>query len=337
MSKIANGIKLALGLGVNVAIDVGSGYSKFTNGKITDAIPSVVCPYESTGEFGVTEDEVIEFNGNKYLTGESAVYYGDTPEKRFSTLTDEWAGSDGWLALIYRVIGDLGITTGHINLCTGLPQSYYGRDKEKILDVLNGKHNFMFTGIEHEVEITAMLIPQAAATLFYQADYDESILDDYVGCIDIGTYTTGFSVIDGMKFVKRLNGGVPVGMSMVYKKLEDRLKRMGFETDPAKFDSIVNKKKIRHEGESIDVTDEVNLAIKDVVAVIKDGIQKQWGNISDMRIYVTGGGARHCFEPLRESIKYIGIMNDPFFAVAKGMLIYLEESLKEAETESADG
>ncbi|WP_305910446.1 ParM/StbA family protein (plasmid) [Methylomarinum sp. Ch1-1] len=322
--------KLEFTVPMEIAIDVGSGFTKYTNGVSENNLPSLVCPFTSDGDFGVLSDEVVTFGGQSYLTGISAFNFGGKANERFSTLTEDWAGSEGWMALIYRVIGNLGITTGKIKLATGIPQSYFTRDRDRVLKVLNRSHEFVFQGIEHSVEIEAVLIPQAAATLFYAAANDESVLDDYVGCIDVGTYTTGFSVINGMRFVPRLGGGLSVGMSELHGKLREELKHKGFVTDDSRYEQICTQKRYRHQGQVHDITGMVNdLAMSVAGKVIdeinrEDGNKESWNGAGEMRVFITGGGANHFAPAIKSSIHHLEVMDDSFYAVAKGMLIYLK-------------
>ena len=320
-------------LNKRIAVDVGSGFTKYTDGHQENNLPSLVCPFNNQGDFGVLNDEVVTFDGVPYLTGKSAYTFGGKANDRFSTLTEDWAGSKGWLALIYRVIGNLGITTGKIQLATGIPQSLFIRDKARVLNELNRSHDFVFQCLEHSVDIEAVVIPQAAAALFSAAANDDAILDDYVGCIDVGTYTTGFSVINGMQFVPRLSGGIPVGMSELHGKLKEELKHKGFVTDDSRYEQICSQKKYRHRGQVVDITSLINDLAASVAGKVIDEINNEnekkesWNGAGEMRVFITGGGAEHFAPALKGSIQHLELMDDSFYSVAKGMLIYLENKL----------
>lgn len=310
---------------LKVAADIGSGFTKFTDGKTENNIPSLTAPYINTGEFGIRDDEVISFKDKSFLTGKSAYLYASNNKDRLSTLSHEWPGSEGWLSLIYRVIGELGIKKGEIDFITGLPQKIYATKREEMLNILKGEHKFTFKGVEHTVTLFPSVIPQASATLFYLASLDNSIVREHVGCIDIGTYTTGVSVIDEMNFIHRQGGGVELGMSEIYKTIQMILKGKDVNIDESKYAAITKDRKYKKHNVEHSIADEISQSAETICAMMMEDkdMKDKWPQLNDIRVFLTGGGAEVFYDSFKRRFPYIELMDNSFYAVVNGMHIYL--------------
>lgn len=300
------------------AIDVGSGYVKaIANGLSVDSprvsFPSVVgeFPESLRGQFGAGEIPVIEYDKKVWLTG----HYALDQLKEYqvaNTLGHEWAGSIPWTVLLLRALFDLGIRSGDVDLVTGIPQSQYAERHRGVALNLMGEHRAVINGEKMVVNIVrnkAMIMPQAAAGVYYwlsQSKELQSIVEanGLIGGIDVGTYTTGFAVLEGGRPSLRLSGGVDIGMSRVASAVGTRLHhKYGVSLDMNESMRIIeNRHKVLLKRSLVDLTDEVHLAVRDVVAgPLKSAIYSQWGNTADrMRIGVYGGGAQDFFPFIKQ-------------------------------------
>lgn len=316
-----------------IAIDVGSGFTKVAKGLgegARFAIPSIVTPYPEKEVWGLNEDDFIEFNGEKFLTDMSAQNFG-MPMKRFDTTNETWHGESWWKALLYKAIA-MSFTPKEINgqvlnLATGLPQRIFPERRASLSKILSGEHKFNHGMNEYQFTINPIIIPQAAGALIFNAYKDPDLFDHMVGVIDIGTYTTGLSVIDSLAPVEHRCTGVARGMSDIYKGLADTLKKeYVYSTDPAKMPGIVKSGKALIAGETVDVSSHISDVAKQVSAGIMEKINEVWGNAFDMRVFVTGGGADTFYQSLKEHIPHIkvSLSGEPFYDVVLGMYSYAE-------------
>ncbi|MBS3955701.1 MAG: hypothetical protein KGZ88_22400 [Methylomicrobium sp.] len=65
------------------------------------------------------------------------------------------------------------------------------------------------------------------------------------------------------------------------------------------------------------------IAILIAEPIIKE-IYRCWDNANNMRVFVAGGGAPYFIGAIRNSIPHAELMDDNFFAVARGMYLYLK-------------
>lgn len=311
-----------------ISVDVGSGFTQFTDGKNEGDFPSIVCPVPDVMGFGTEQALTVTFEGKRFLIGEDAKAYGD-PDTRANTLHDDWAGSSGWKALLYAALAHLDVQDGEtINLITGIPQSLFTQKRPALMEALTGQKTFHVQDRQINVNIYSEFIPQAAGALFFQASQDQEILQEAVGVIDVGTYTTGFSVISGDKFTSHRSGGCPIGMSQLLKALKDHLAKDGFRVDEANLPDILMSKSFRFRGERVDLPDQVvnSLALRVADPMLRQ-LKTKWQGGDDLLVYVAGGGAPYFIEAIQTSVPHAKVMSDSFYAVVRGMRTYLEAKL----------
>lgn len=310
-----------------LSIDVGSGFTQYTDGgKIEGAFPSVVCNVPERLGFGADNAEIVEMEGFRYLVGEDAMAYGD-PQTRANTLHDDWAGSGPWMALLVAALGRLEVKTGEtIHLVTGLPQALYTERRDSLKAFLAGDKTFSIRGKKITIKILPEICPQATGALLYQASQDQSMLLGSVGVIDVGTYTTGYSVIDNTRFISSQSGGCPVGVSQLCSALQDHLSRdLGYNVDPAKLPKILLERSIRHRGEKIEVGEHIDRLALTVARPMLEKIHKAWQGGSSYLIFVAGGGAPFFSEAIKTVTPHAKVMSDSFYAVVRGMHCFLRE------------
>lgn len=322
-----------------ISIDVGSGFTKATNSlSKEDAIffASVVTPFPSEDVFGLDENSpYIKFDNKKFLTGELAKHFSK-PSKRTDTTNENWHGEDGWFALFYQAIAsfydpeDINGTT--LNVVTGIPQKLFSDKKAMLLRLLlkEGGHQFISNEKEYDFNINATVIPQAAGALIFNSYTDNSLIEEMIGVIDVGTYTTGLSVIDSGFPVSHKSTGENIGMSDVYTSLEKILiKKYAFTLDLTKYPKIVKDKTAFIQGKKTSIENEIKEAVSLCSDAILKKIESTWGNGKDMQIFITGGGASHFYEDIKNQIPHLkmSLSDDTFFDVCLGMYAYQESRM----------
>ncbi len=311
-----------------IAVDVGSGFTQYTDGVKDGSFPSIVTPMPETLGFGANQiKDMITINGQAFLVGQDAYVHGD-PDMREDTLSEDWAGSIAWQALFYSSIAKLvSNPDASIRVVTGLPQRLFASKKDGLIKFLNNTHIFDVKGKQYKIKISSNVIPQAASALFMAASKNKSVLQDDVGVIDIGTYTTGFSVMEKGAFITHKCSGCSIGMSLLIKAFKTWLVReKGFSIDEAKIPNILMEKKVRFRGEMFEAAKEIDQLAITVAQPMLDTINANWKGAGDLNVYVVGGGAPYFINAIKTIIPHAQVMDDAFFAVVKGMRCYLENA-----------
>lgn len=320
----------------NIAIDVGSGFTKIiSNAKgqpIEIAFPSLVAPYPKIDVFQVVKPEKVGVNDKQWIIGESCALATKEGE-RSDTLSPKWAGSEGWFALFYGGIAKTHLS-GKMNIITGIPQALYGNQesREAIKKTLIGVHVLNYMDKEVTIDIVeVMIIPQASAASLGIAGNDESVLEQKIGVIDIGTYTTGFSVMNCGQFVSERCSGVEIGVSNLSKSLSDYIfNEFAQKPYASEIPNILMTKQINQRGKLTDISRNIAVLAERVSAQIITAIREIWGNGNDLRIFVVGGGAPFFLEAIQADFTHAETIDDNFFAVAKGMWLFLEAKMESA-------
>jgi PRTRC genetic system protein D len=307
-----------------VSVDVGSGFTQFTDGATEGSFPSLVCVAPSEMGFGSEGAEIVNVDGANYLIGKSAKAFGD-PADRADTLHDDWAGSTAWKAALYGSLARLGVKSGeNIHVVTGLPQALYSRKKDELIRIVGGEKEFLVNNEPFKINIDLKVIPQASGAIFYQATKEETVLQDSVGVIDIGTYTTGFSVIEeGMPIAYRC-GGCSVGVSQLAKALQASLvTELNLKLDIAKMATLLVEKEVRYRGTPVDLTDMIARQALLVARPLLEKVSKLWDGGGELTIYIAGGGAEYFADAIKTVLPHATVMPDSFYAVVRGMHAWL--------------
>lgn len=311
---------------LKIGIDVGSGLTKVTssNGK-QFAVESMAGIYPDTDAFGLDGASRVDFNGRSFLVGDSARNYLKASE-RYNTLTPDWSGCDGWMALMYYAIAysmDFQPFKGRAFLATGVPQNLYGSLSRSLSEKMNGKHGFIVNGIPYQIDLEATIIPQAfSAAASYQGKVEQ---DDALGIIDIGTYTTGFSSVVDYQLVDHESGGTEIGMHTLYSDIQEYLKTQGITiSDPRRIRGIVEKGFVQNKQVPLNIENVLTERKRAIAKELSDHISFYWGSASDRHILVAGGGALHFHEALREIYPHATLIENPFYAVSVGLFNLLE-------------
>lgn len=312
-----------------VAIDVGSGYTNVkTDGKDDLIFASRVCvaPPRWKQQFGSTEARVCRVGNKEWLIGHAVRAMGGTPE---NTLSHTWSQSDGWMVLLYSALAELEIE-GDVYLATGLPQAVYEDQRDILRDRLLGPHSFTINNREYHVHIRdAFIIPQATAALLYQMGMNQHMTGD-VGCIDVGTFTTGLAVIDldsGSLIVQRSNG-MAIGVATLLSALETHLaNRYALHLDGPRLLLALQHQQVKVRGETIDLSGSIyEIAMQEAKPML-EFIQEMWNGGADLDVFLAGGGADYFARAIRSVVPHAQVIPDPQKAVARGLYNYLEKYL----------
>ena len=208
-----------------LAIDIGSGLTKFTDGIKHEYFPSIVGKHNNNQEFGlgIEEHEIINVDNERWLVGETAKHYIE-PGKLQVTTKSSWHKDPGQIILMYSAIAKLypdGLT-GNVALVSGLPTSRFAEKQKETINNLKGEHQFSTPNAHYQFTINddhIAVLPQSIGLHFSNliVNKNENWNDINVGYIDGGTFTTGYALIEEGKFNNLLSGGADIGMSKLAK------------------------------------------------------------------------------------------------------------------------
>ena len=301
-----------------VSVDVGSGYVKaashLENADARASFRSLVAemPADFHRNFHGEEVKTIEYRGKSWLTGEDAARFG---VRLADTLTDAWAGSEGWLVLLLKALWELGITQGEVHLVTGVPQAVYRDRAVDIRSSLVGKHNATIYGFPVSVTIVparAMVLPQAAGGLYYWVAAEPSLQEvaehnGLIAGVDVGTYTTGYAVLEGRSALSSLSGGAEIGMSNVALALSKKIyKKFRVQPDQERaMRYLEERKKVFFNGALHDISDLVQESVSEVVSPFLLELRSTWGSrAGNMAIGVYGGGSEDFLPMIQETFPH---------------------------------
>ncbi len=299
-----------------VAIDIGSGYVKaathLSDVKKRLAFSSVVgeMPDGFRGSFGTEDVPTVEYAGKTWITGHWAAE-NIRQHKVADTLNLAWAGSVGWMVLMFRALADLGVRSGSVSLVTGVPQAAYRDRAGEIMDALVGEQRAVVDGKSLKINIEkapAMVLPQAAAGIYYWMRSDEGVRQAVengvlLGGVDFGTYTTGCAVLEGGRPVVDLSFGMDIGMSNVADALVLALhQQYGLSIDQkTAMDFIARRHKVFIDGEMQDISPQIRQIITETSAPLMAMLRARWGKLAPrMMIGIYGGGAQDFAAPVQE-------------------------------------
>lgn len=328
----------------NIAVDIGSGFTKFTNELKPNScysFQSVVTPYSeadsSSNDFWVDKSYIIEFDNNKFLVGKSAIAFGK-PIKRVDTINEDWHGEDGWRALLYKAISETFDPEDFdedevLNLIVGIPQKIFSEKKAKMDILLDGIHKFSVGNQSYHIKVNGYVIPQASAAVIYNSFKEPELLEGTVGVIDIGTCTTGLSVFDDGQPVFYRSSGMTVGMNDTYLSVINKIREdTGFIADEAKMPEYFSQGKIKLRSGDIELKPYIEYATDIISKTILEKAKSIWGVgtdneiAQDIEIFLTGGGTKYFQSALEKYIPGLksSLGEDPFYDVVLGMYTYMQ-------------
>lgn len=326
---------------IRISVDVGSGYTKFASTASDSpryAFPSVVAEVldkNRIGGLGAGNPSIIEFGGTSYIVGEDAQLLVSTGQRR-STLSDDYALSDQWLALFYSALAQaVPVDEKSVQVCVALPQAVYqgGSVTDALLDRLNNDEtSFTYKGVHRKFAVSAIVAPQAGAVILDCASRGFGNDPDVeTGVIDIGTYTTGLAVMLNDRLYHERCSGISEGVAKIAATLSERLKRnygMEFNMpyDLPALHALLQKGSVKHLGESKDIALEIADSSTEVARKIIDEVRRKWPRPNAMEIYIAGGGAPFLDAFIRAEYPHAVAVSDPFWSVLNGLSIYANET-----------
>jgi plasmid segregation protein ParM len=325
-----------------VGVDIGYGYTKAVGGTAQVVFPSVI----GKGERIRYESELRHQLGSPvgqelaFITEEGDRFVGELAllQSRVQwTLLDRSRVEDPsarllFLAALSELAGEEG-RAHRFRVMTGLPVKWYA-DRYKVVDQLQGKHVLRRANgheVVQRIDVTdVVVVPQPFGSLFNAIlDREGQIVDEELarsrlGVIDVGTYTTDYVLVDGLRYVERGSGSISSGMSKAYQLIgRSLLDTFGLDLRMHEVDRAVREGRVSLYGE----TRHIDWLVEPVFDALGQEILAHagtlWGDGRDLEaVLVTGGGAISLGERIRRRYPHARVLEDAAMANVHGFAKY---------------
>lgn len=291
-----------------IAIDIGFGFTKATNGSRSLVFKSILG--EATelqfkggilGDPSAEENIQIEVDGRSYFVGEMAERQSNVRSftldqaQFFSSFARQLA-----LAAAARMVGSY----MPIGLVTGLPIGYYREYKDELVKLLQGDHKVALTtgnGKREEkvIKISEVkVIPQPLGSLFNLMLNDvgelgeKRFVREKVGIIDVGFKTSDFTVSDRMRYSERGSRTSDMGISRAFSIIAGKLhEKSNVNVELYRLYEAVERGSIKIRGKEFDLKGLTEQIFGQLASTIANEVDRIWTDDWDIdTILLTGGG-----------------------------------------------
>ncbi len=328
---------------LRIGFDAGYGYMKAVagNGKKI-IIPSLVGEgfkrqygdIFGSGSNSILENLHIEIDGEHFFVGELASLESKNCSYAFDQNKILHINTKVLLSTAIMLLAD--DTKEDIAIVVGLPFSDYVNQKKQMQNYLD---TFKTEAILHSNDKTverqigfkvAAVFPQAAGAIFQIAEHYDFGVDGLIGCIDIGTKTTDFTVFAPrrVRLVENMSGTLDVGVHLIHSHILREIESLtGLRPSTPELERILRAKITIKRSKKYDLTAVIDAGKKDLSKQIADEIAKRWSHqINNFNmVFLAGGGAELLRNEMDSIYEGIIIPDDPEFLNAKGFLIVANE------------
>lgn len=312
-----------------IAIDIGFGFTKATNGSRSLVFKSILG--EATeiqfkggvlGEASPDENIQIELDGNSYFVGEMAERQSNV--RSFTLDQSQFFGS---IAKVLALSAAARMTSSYmpIGLVTGLPIGYYREYKDILSKLLQGDHKVVLTNVngqkeEKTIKISNVrVIPQPFGSLFNLMLNDLGELGDkrYIkektGVIDIGFKTSDFTVSDRMRYSERGSRTTDTGIAKAFGVIAGKLReKSNVNVELYRLYEAVDLGSIKIKGKDYDLKELTVQVFSQLAKSIASDVDRLWADDWDIdSIVLTGGGGAVLAKYLQPLIEGKVVVADP--------------------------
>jgi plasmid segregation protein ParM len=321
----------------NIAIDLGFGFVKATDGESDFIFPSVVgAAQELTYRSELTtyvesiENLAVTIDGKRYFVGDLAIRQSEILSR---SMSDNHAQEKNTKVLFLTILA-LFVQVEHeeFNVVTGLPPGYYLANKDLLFDLIKGTHTVYLNidGTDQKKVIVVnkvKTIPQPLGTLFGKIFDEKGVIKDKelarskVGIIDIGFRTTDFAVVDKLEYIDRLSYTKTTAMSNVYAIISEYLhNKFRIYKEDYDLEDIVQRAQIKVDGDIYTLEQIKTEAYGELTAKILTEMNSIWDKRMLDVILISGGGGSALAEFLIPELKIASLVEDSQTANVHGYL-----------------
>lgn len=344
---------------MRIAVDIGFGFVKVMNENGTfENFPSVITRRTDSslkGIVGGTGDDysIIYWEVNKdgrenERDNEKKCYVGDAALTNGGTRKWEDKGEfnvEELKILIATAVGLVNPNNEDIDLCVGLPMSYYLQKEDELISVLksiDARVSYFGKSTTSIIKFkTVFCFPQGAGA-YYSAVFDRDgqiknydLATSSVGIIDIGYRTVDYLVMakgrKGINMIDNLSGSLEEdGMNNVYVDIQNRLSLpeaeggVGREIPLTEIEKALlwYGGKLDYRKQTINLLPFEEQAHKERAEEISSKLKIKWGVDGDMLsiIFITGGGGESLFDFLKEKFEQGELQDNSIYSNCEGYL-----------------
>lgn len=338
---------------IRIAVDIGFGFVKVENEYgVKESFPSVLAKRSENslkGIVGGSGDDYsviyweVDSNGEKL--NEKKCYVGDAAMTNGGTRKWEDKAEfnvEEMKVFISTAVSLVNPENEPIDLCVGLPMSYYLQKQDELIQVLkniNAKTSIAGIPRVGEIKINSIFCFPQGAGAYYGAIFDKyGKIKDYelamssVGVIDIGYRTVDYLVMGkgrkGISIIDGLSGSLEEdGMNKAFQNLQkvvSELPEVQHEISLLDIEKSVLwfGSKLDYRRQTINIAEYEEVAYREHAENIAAKIKIKWGSEGELltSILVTGGGGEPLFETLKSKFEQAELQENCSFANCEGYL-----------------
>lgn len=306
-----------------VAIDIGSGLTKFSDGSKHDSFPSIVGSYDNQNDFSydIKPYHEIKTDGKTWLTGPVAASYIKEGHRSVTTKAT-WCEDRAQIILFYSVFAKLHPDgyVGTVSVVTGLPIARFATLQHTHKKMFVGTHSFSTSKAKYELTIdenSIDVLPQAIGLHFSNIANNRDIKwgEHIVGYVDPGSHTTGWACVDNGAYMNVKSSGEDVGLIKLAKAMKPILEEQyaWFPDDNELLASLRKGVVMMHgdKPETIDLREVAQICVPKVYAKVFDSIEEYWGNARSMHVLVSSGGGHYILDHLKKRFAHATLLHKP--------------------------
>jgi hypothetical protein len=306
-----------------VAIDIGSGLTKFSDGSAHHSFPSIVGSYNNHNDFSydIKPYHEIHSDGKTWLTGPVALSYVKESQRSVTTKAT-WCEDRAQLILFYSVFANLHPDgyKGQVNVVSGLPMARFASHQKTHKKMFVGTHVFSTSKAKYELIIddnNIEVLPQCIGLHFSNISNNREVKwgEHIVGYIDPGTHTTDFACVDNGAYMNVKSSGEDVGLYKLAKAMKPILEEQySWTPDDNELLASLRKGVVLMHGdkpETIDLREIAQICVPKVYAKLFDSIEAYWGNARSMHVLISSGGGHYILDHLKKRFPHAALLNKP--------------------------
>ena len=315
---------------MKLAVDIGYGYTKGVGPDgLRFSFPSVIGNAEeiafNSDLLATKAGPTVHYGGRRFFYGEQALLQS---RMRTAIFDRSRTRDEAYRLLFVAALAELARHQpdgGALNVVTGLPVAFF-RDRDDVVISLEGEYRLQLDArVTFDVE-QVYVVPQPFGSLFYELLNEDGVISNTdveegrVAVVDVGTFTTDFIVSDGLRYVQRFSGSIPVGWSEVLNNVQRELSdRYRLDLTLHEVDQAVRQGQTRVKGQAVSLQPMLAPAVREFESALVAKARDLWGEgVTLDAILVTGGAAQHMAAALQAVYPQARLVPDAFWANAEG-------------------
>ncbi len=292
-----------------IAIDIGFGFTKATDGKDFLVFKSV---YGEAVDLQFRESLLDTSSHDEHIQieiDETAYFVGELAERQSSSRSftldqNQFISSSSKILALATLSKLVHQPKQSIKLVVGLPIGHYRQYKDELAKMLKTTHEFTAIGaqgerIEHAITVTDVrVLPQPIGTVMDRLlsitgiAKSQRFANDKIGIIDVGFRTTDYTISDKGRYSERGSLTTKNGISKAFAKIGTKLKEASnIDVEIYRLFEAVDSGSIKIRGKSYDLNPITEKAFKQLATAIATDANTVWADDWDIdAIMITGGG-----------------------------------------------